>query len=740
MANQIDATTIGQLAAQYAPDVPLEILGAVFKTESGYGSNPAAYIPNSDGAIGAGQILSKALGAKYGNFESYLPGGNPLNSEHSTIAALRKINDDWKKSGESIEGFSKLYFGPGKDRYGNTAENHYVPKLLAAIKGQSNDQQYWALVNGALGGKSQPLMDTGTPSNTLSENRLQWMLDNGGPAKPKQEPEKLDTSDTFATAAKSQADTIVESISQSYKELADAKTDLAKSEGNAKVELAKQTEALLSSMGLNLNDSTSQISQTAQALQIAVGNLRANQDKLNKDRQNPIFAIFDQATGGRMSTMHRARIEQNAAEVAILSKNIQELQSVAQRQIALQPRVSESAIEKEIQAKAKMYLAEAEVNANKLGLQQEVRDERARNAQEIQAAKLDIQRAGLDLRQAQLEWAERRASLPKQLTFTEQLKIDSQKAREEMFLDTAKAMGMSSEAYAKYLVEHEHLAAYMVGSDGRLPIPLVFAKANLGTMDPAQKKLFDSAYGQFSGWATPTGQNVNGIQGINYLPMSEDEMTQAERSAKTPAEREVLRTAMMQAVAEKKKDFVLNTGSQRDEDVNPYVANFGRVAEMAKLPEFVRQNPIVDRVSKSLLYQTVQEKNAGNSPDKQAVADQEILGHAVQLVQSGKLKPADAAKQVSEYFKAQVAMNNYAKQFKELGLPEQDSYRIPVSTDGRVSIGFKTKEGKDGKSVPAYEMFDVTSEQKALAVIMMGNDRLLAVRYPILKLLSDFVK
>lgn len=735
MPQQINSTQIGQLAAQYAPDVPLELIGAVFKTESGYGRNPNAYVPNSSGAIGPGQILAKAFGAKYGNFEAYMPGGNPNDPTQSTIAALKKISADWKRSGDSIEKFSSLYFGAGQDAAGRTAQNHYIPKLLAAIKGQGEDQDYWKLVEGAMGGQGQ--IDTGTPSNTLSENRLQWMMDNGGPAKPNP---SLSPISTYAEAAKSEADKLIDSIVAGHMKVADAKTEVARAEGNEKIELARKTEELLSAMGLNLKDSSSEIAQTADALQKAMAQLRGHQEKLNQDRQNPIFNIFDTVTKGRMSQIHNANIANSAGMVQNLSKSIQELQAVAQKQVALQPKVSESAIEKEIQAKAKVYQAEAELNGNKVGLQQAVRDERAQAQAELNDAKIKIQEAGLNLRQAQLEWAERKASLPKQLTVTEKLKVDSQKAEEEMFLDTAKAMGMTSEEYVKFLTKNKNLSAYMVGSDGRLPVPLVFAKASLGKLTPAQKKLFDSAYGQFSGWATPTGQNVNGIQGINYLPMSEDEMTQAEKSAKTPAEREVLRTAMMQAVAEKKKNFVLNTGSPRDEDVNPYVANFNRVAEMAKLPEFVRQNPIVDRVSKSLLYQTVQEKNAGNSPDKQGVADQEILGHAVQLVQSGKLKPADAAKQVSEYFKAQVAMNNYAKQFKELGLPEQDSYRIPVSTDGRVSIGFKTKEGKDGKSVPAYDMFDVTSEQKALAVIMMGNDRLMAVRYPILKLLSDFVK
>lgn len=718
MANQIDATTIGQLAAQYAPDVPLEILGAVFKTESGYGTNQAAYVPNSDGAIGAGQILSKALGARYGNFEAYMPGGNPLNAEHSTIAALKKINDDWKSSNGSIEEFSKKYFGPGKDRYGNTAENHYIPKLLAAIKGQSNDQQYWDLVSGALNSKSSPMMDTGTPSNTLSENRLQWMLDNGGPAKPKQEPQKLDTGDTFATAAKSQADKIVEPIAQSYKDVAAAKTEVDKAQADSKVELAKQTENLLSSMGLNIKDSSGQIAQVAQALQTAIGNLQANQNKLNQDRQNPIFAIFDQATGGKMSTMHRARIEQNAAEVAILSKNIQELQTVAQRQIALQPNVTAAAAEKEIQAKAKQYQAEADIQANKVGLQQEIRDERAQMQAQVQEANLAIKAANLDIAQQRAALAQAQASAPKTASLTAQLKIDSQKAEEEMFVETATAMGMSPTEYVKFLSRNKDLAGYMVGSDGKLPLPLVVAKANLGKLTPEQKKLFDSAFGQFAGWASPNGSIVNGISGINYIPEGSDA---AMKEAKSKLEKDAVKTGIVLAIAEKKRDFILNTGRPEDEQINPYSSNFYRVAEFAKLPEFVKLNPVVDRASKSKLYQGLVEKNSGNSYDKKTVSDDEVLRYAQDLIQSKQLTVEEASKQVVEYYQAQVAMNNYAKQFKELGLPEQESYPVPVNKSNN-RLEFANKTGKEGGEVPNYNMFDLTSEQKVTALLLLRKN------------------
>ena len=719
MAQQIDSTKIGQLASQYAPDVPLELIGAVFKTESNYGSNPAAYSPNSSGAIGAGQILSKALGARYGNFEAYMPGGNPLDPEQSTIAALKKINADWRRSGDSIETFSKLYFGAGKDAAGNTALNHYVPKLLQAIQGQSNDQQYWNLVNGALGG--QPQIDTGTPSNTLSENRLGWMMENGGPAKPVGNPSLAPVA-VYASAATSKADQIVESISKSYNDLAEAKTGVDRAEANTKVELANQTEKLLSAMGLNLNDTGGQIAQTAQALQTAMGKLRADQEKLNQDRQNPIFAIFDLATNGKMSMMHRERIAQGASEISLLSKNIQELQAVGQKQIALQPKVSESAMEKEIQAKAKVYQTEAEINANKAGLQQEIRDERAATQAKIAEANLAIKTANLDIAAQRLALQQAQAAAPKSTSLTAQMKIDSQKAEEEMFVETATAMEMSPTEYVKFLSRNKDLAGYMVGADGKLPLPLVVAKANLGKLTPTQKKLFDSAFGQFAGWASPNGNTVNGIPGINYIPEGTEE---AMKGAKTKVEKDAVKTGIVLGIAEKKRDFILNTGRPEDQEINPYTSNFDRVAEMSKLPEFVKANPIVDRVSKSRLYMDLQAENATNSLDKRIVSDEEVLRQAKVMIDSKQLTPAEAAKQVSDYYKAQVAMNNYAKQFKELGLPEQEVYPVPVSND-KQRLEFAQKLGKDGKTtINNYQMFDLTSEQKVTALLLLQGRTLL---------------
>jgi hypothetical protein len=731
--NQLDAGNLGQLASTYAPDVPLEILGAVFETESSYGSAPGAYQPNSSGAIGPGQILSRALGAKYGNFEAYMPDGDPLNPEHATIAALKKISADWNRAGGDIERFAPLYFGAGKDKSGNTAANHYVPKLLAAIQGQSSDANYWDFVNGAMGNSGQ--MDTGTPSDTLSEARTSYRLANGTPRAPAYEPVKLDQESTYTTAATSVAQQLIDKIAAGQTEQANAKTGVEAAEASTKIELAKQTESMLSAFGLNLNDSNSQVSLTAQALQQGMAKLRADQESVNKVSANPLFNVLDTVTGGSLSLTQRKALAQSQDTVKNLTASLAQIQTVAQQQIALQPNVSESAVEKEIQAKSRANLANADVAANKLGLQQEVRNIGLENRLQIQEAKNALAQQRIDISMAMKDISAARATLPKQLTFSQRMQEANQLADEEMFLNTSKAMGFNDPAeYVRFLAGNKKLTGYMVGADGRLPLPLVAAKKNLGKLTPAQNKMFDAAYGQFNGWAAPTSANANSVPGINYLPDGIDELMKT--GGKSEVERDAIRQGIVLSIAEKKRDFILNRGNGKDEEANPYAANFARVGQFAKLPEFTKANPIVDRVSKSILYTTIATKNASNSFDKQGVGDEEVLKEANALVAGKQLSPQQAAIQVSEYFQAQIAMNNYAKEFKNLGLPDQEAYRVPVAEGKTLTIEFKEKTGDKGVKTPDYQMMDLSNETKVLSLILSAG-RPLYMRNGILKFIAD---
>lgn len=95
---QLTREQLQAIANQYAPNNPRAMMG-IFGIESGYGANPRAYQASKLGIIGPGQIMSKQLGAKYGNFEQYAAPGmqNPLDPMHSAAAAARMYNDLLRK-------------------------------------------------------------------------------------------------------------------------------------------------------------------------------------------------------------------------------------------------------------------------------------------------------------------------------------------------------------------------------------------------------------------------------------------------------------------------------------------------------------------------------------------------------------------------------------------------------------------------------------------------------------------
>lgn len=171
MANQLGENELLALAQQYAPGLENALM-AIAKIESGKGSNPAAYQPNSVGAIGPMQILSKQLGAKYGNFEQYAePGMNdPLNPVHSTVAGMKMFADLVNKHG--IEGAANAYFtGSPNPRPaatdGISTAASYLQNFKNALAGEGGAKVAGAgrgfvnppMVNGILPGESSGMPD-----------------------------------------------------------------------------------------------------------------------------------------------------------------------------------------------------------------------------------------------------------------------------------------------------------------------------------------------------------------------------------------------------------------------------------------------------------------------------------------------------------------------------------------------------------------------------------------------------
>jgi hypothetical protein len=189
--------------------------------------------------------------------------------------------------------------------------------------------------------------------------------------------------------------------------------------------------------------------------------------------------------------------------------------------------------------------------------------------------------------------------------------------------------------------------------------------------------------------------------------LSKDEQTQME-------------AAEVENIARMKQSLLVNDGTQESHAKNPYMANFAMLEVVSKMPAISQANPIVGSVVNSKLYKSIRDKNSTNSNDKRAVSDEEVITAAAELIAKKELSPAEAAKQTVDYFSAAVVTNNATEQFAKFGLPEQESYVVPVRNGGRKTgfIAAQTKVDKAGKVVNDFVPFDLTSEAKVRALLL----------------------
>jgi hypothetical protein len=139
MANLTPEQLDALVAQKASSSEEAAVMKAVLQRESTYGQNPKAYTASKEGIIGPGQIMSKALGAKYGNFETFADAGqtNPNDPVHATNAALNMMKNKWQGAGGNVQKFVNGYFGAGKaDKLGGK-NSDYVAAISAALAGKA---------------------------------------------------------------------------------------------------------------------------------------------------------------------------------------------------------------------------------------------------------------------------------------------------------------------------------------------------------------------------------------------------------------------------------------------------------------------------------------------------------------------------------------------------------------------------------------------------------------------------
>jgi hypothetical protein len=716
MAEQLTPAQLGQIAAEYAPNTPIELIGAVLRTESGYGTNPNAYVGNSSGAIGPGQILASQLGAKYGNFEAYYPDGDVNNPNHTTIAAVRKIADDWGKSGGNLLGFSKRYFGSGTTADGLTATNHYLPKISDALAQQGNDSRYQAFIAGAAEVRANPTM--------FNDNRFAASGGSFAGAAPtvKSVP-TLDPDEVATASTVGAAEDIVNQLMSGQQKIADAQTAVDTVKVNQNVALARETESILTMFGLNPNVTDSEIASTATVLRQATRDLVNTQQQVAELRRDPIFNVLDTFTKGATTLIQSKRIADAQDQVKTLTGTLKELQSAAINQVNLGKTSTYALAEEEIKAQTALNQAKADDKSAALGIAQNFREQKEAAAQRLKQDRLEF-----DKEKAAHLQAYRDAGLAAKIAKGTPLSAAEQRQKvlydraEAVYTSTANALGISVDKYVAIIGDPKipgsrtDLAQFTPGPNGELPTPLAKLKYSLGKYSEPEAELFNKALGR-GGWAAMSGEGNQQYWSDEYKALvakpgavgklSKDEQTKMEAEE-------------VERIAIGKQSILVNDGTESARATNPYLANFAMLEVVSKMPALASANPIIGTAVSSDLYRAIQDKNSGNSDDKRTVSDEEVINTATELMSQKKLSPQQAGKQVSDYFRASVATNNLTEQFDKFGLPPQDRYTIPVNNIGKRTgfISNTKKTTKEGKDVNDYTLFDMTNETKVTSLLV----------------------
>jgi hypothetical protein len=488
---------------------------------------------------------------------------------------------------------------------------------------------------------------------------------------------------------------------------------------NQQTELAKQARDILTMLGLNPEITNAEIGTTVSALKVAHSDLVNTQAALREDRQNPIFNVIDQLTRGKVTQIQTARIKQSTEAVTTLAQSLAQLQGAAAKQIQLDQTASNNLAEEEIKAKTNLNMARADRDAAKIGVREGLAAERRQMQDEVNSAKnataLEREQLRLAIDKIKLEQAKNPTA---KLSAAERLNAKQKEVFDQLYAETATAMGMTTDQYDAVIARkgNEHLANYLVGENGELPLPLAKLKAAQGKYSQAETALFNKAHGM-AGWASPNNPNNRLSEEYQALKAT------AAKGKRIPsdqiAEAEANETAI---IATRKKSLIVNDGTETTLAENPYGANFGRLEQIAATPALAATNKDIKAVVESRLYQKLKEKNDSNSLDKRAVADTEVVDTAAEMMRRKELSPQEAAKQVADYYRAQVKANNMAFKFDQFGLPRQDNYPVPVANDMPKHnwINPKVSPAKGDKPpVAEFKTVDLTNEAQAKMILLM---------------------
>lgn len=696
---------LGSIAKFYAPDVPLEVIGAVFQKESSLGRNVAAYTPLDTGTgkqvNGPGQITISPGTYQKGDprslFEAYFPANelrekaNPNNPTHLAIAAVRKMNDDWQKGKGDIREFVGNYFGRGAaDKFGTTG-SQYTKDLVKYIRAGATDPAFASFLKGA----------EDTQTNLASGNRgAKADLSKYGETEDENVIDELDTK--FQTARLSEISYNTKNLVRATEEVAKATKNELVTKANTATAISDGAKKVAALMGFDFEDKLSTVYQAAEFQQNAIKQQVAAETALQKTyNDNPIFKVLDNLSGNLATSTIRKEYQDRATVAANVGKSLDQLaNNVANAMNIKKATLSQYTMEEAIAAKytvaakASYDIANLESGAStaRYGVENDIyrtkvdtatrEDNKKRQVflDELKSEQLRAEffkleaaneKAKLQLELTEAKIADMEGKGEKRTAEMDKLLVETQAKKLETDTKIAKMQSLNNWAKqlntepAKLLndSDKDSLLRRVLEDDVKNP-----SYATLAYLS-ANAKLTEEQAIRFKAHFGPNGHFPNLSAQINQQMI-------AEKIAK-PEDRFVRANQIAVETAQQKQSIILNGDKS-----NPYA---GEHALLLSLPKesAMYQNPNVVRA------RTI----ANNAGIKSGMDEAEVLNTLTAFAKKNSDSPAQQAMVVSSYYKGLVDLNNFGKKFGDVGLPTQSTYPVPIAKDSTGAFSLMLEAG-----------------------------------------------
>jgi hypothetical protein len=701
------ASQLGELAKQWAPDMPPEVVNAVFNVESRHGTNPASWTSRDVGkgrtVIGPGQIQDSAYSWQAGNpkslAEAYFPSdklGVPYqkgNLQHVTIASLAFMNEKWTKAKGDIQVFADGYHGKGTSNNGETNIS-YAAKLRDAANGMGkNAINFFA----GRGQSEQQVADligrTGTLENLAAKQ---------GEMRKINEQEK-------AVLASDNANLVSKLLN-----LGDAGKNIIVAASQESLDKARQTKDFMTrALGFDVTADSTNLTAAGKALDKNLGDLLNLKEGLDKNRSNPIYAILDGMSGGKVSKQFTDNIKQLETESASIGNAMAQIHKAADSAAKIGMATIAGMSEAETRAKLELNTAETDYKValtkgqtNIKLVELDRKTETAINAIENASTRLGFQQQSLQITAANADLnnkikllnEERKAEAdPLKQQILEERVAAVEAAREtarvkqleqvklaKAFENAGTATGQSPKVIeAAYKAKDKATMELVALTNSDAPsLGLLKVMDSKGTLPPADKTALRAAVG-LGGWANPTTNKL-------AAKVEMDVLTEAAKlkAVATPSER-VSRELLMDGQRSYEigllQNRIVNNADTKQDEKNPYAAPHLLILSNNKtllapaLMNDKEAQEIYARVSKSKLLNNLQGLTANGTKE---IGDKDVANQVATMLASKsgtEYSVAQAAQEGSDYFKLAIKLNNSAKNYTAAGFKEQTDYGVPLT-------------------------------------------------------------